>query len=86
MKYDEINSAMDKLKSIAPAYENLIKNYSDNLGKKIIASPFYFVPPEINSAFDIVTLKIPEFILNHTLCDEKLAALYDAVIIPEKEC
>lgn len=86
MKYNLIADALDRIKKIESAYEDLITNYKNKNGKKIIASPCFFIPPEINSAFNIVTLKIPEFILNDLSRSEKLNSLYDAVIIPEKEC
>lgn len=86
MKYKLISEALDKIKKIESTYEDLIKKYKDENGKRIIASPRFFIPPEINSAFNIVTLKIPEFILNDPNRSEKLSSLYDAVIIPKKEC
>jgi len=86
MKSSLISSAIDKIRSIESGYENLIKEYSVKHGRKIIASPCFFILPEINSAFNIVTVKIPEFILNETSCNDILSSLYDAVIIPEKEC
>lgn len=86
MKYKLITDALDNIKKIEFTYEDLIKNYKDEKGKKIIASPCFFIPPEINSAFNIVTLKIPEFILNDPNRSDKLNSLYDAIIIPEKEC
>jgi hypothetical protein len=86
MKYKAITDVLDRLKKIEFIYEDLIKKFKNEKGKKTIASPCFFIPPEINSAFDIVTLKIPEFILNDPSRSEKLNSLYDAVIIPEKEC
>jgi len=86
MKHKAINDILDRLRKIESIYEDLIKKYKNENGKKIIASPCFFIPPEINSAFNIVTLKIPEFILNDPSRSKKLNSLYDAVIIPEKEC
>jgi len=86
MKYSLITKEIEKLAGIENDYENLIKDYSIKQGKKIVASSCFFIPPEINAAFDIVTLKIPEFILNKTGYSTKLTSLYNAIIIPEKEC
>lgn len=86
MKYSSVNREIEKIKAIQHSYEELIKNYINEHGKKVIASPCFFIPPEINAAFNIVTLKIPEFILDEADSDRKLISLYDAIVIPEKEC
>ena len=86
MRYKSISIEIDKLAGIESAYEEIIKDYLKNTEKKIIASPCFFIPPEINAAFNIVTLKIPEFILNKTDHISRIYSLYDAVAVPEKKC
>ena len=61
------------------SYVKIIRNYKEKHNKKIIASPYYFIPPEINAAFNIVTLKIPEFMLNQS-------PIFDEIVISDKEC
>jgi len=67
-------------------YEKIIKDYKDEYKKKIIASPYYFIPPEINAAFNIVTLKIPEFMLNQSSILSRLNSMFDVIAISDKEC
>lgn len=86
MKYESISREIEKIQSIKPGYKDLLKNLKEQHGKKIIASPLLFLTPEINAAFDIVTLKIPEFLQDDTVYAEEIFKLYDAVIMPEKEC
>lgn len=86
MKYSSIQNEMDNIKKICRNYQDILKNYSEKSGKRIIASPCFFIPPEINSAFDIVTLKIPEFLFNESDVHGKLASIYDAVVIPGADC
>jgi len=86
MKYSSITREIEKIAGIGPIYENLIKDYAEKQGKKVISSPCFFIPPEINSAFNIITLKIPEFILSGPGFSAQLDSLYDAVIVPGKEC
>jgi len=86
MKYDSINREINKIAGIESAYEDMIKEYSLKQNKKIIASPCYFIPPEINAAFNIITLKIPEFILNNDEAAPSLFSLYDSIIISDKDC
>ena len=86
MKHSSIAGEMNKIAGIQSAYEDLIRDYTEKHGKKIISSPCFFIPPEINSAFNIITLKIPEFILKKPDLSEKLSSLYSAVVVSEKEC
>ncbi len=86
MSYPSITGVIEKLAGLETGYKKIIKDYSILHGKKIISSPFYFILPEICAAFDILTLKIPEFILNKTILPRDFASLYDAVVIPEKSC
>ena len=67
-------------------YEKIIRDYKEQYHKKIIASPYYFIPPEINAAFDIISLKIPEFMLNQSSILNRLNSMFDMVIISDKEC
>jgi benzoyl-CoA reductase/2-hydroxyglutaryl-CoA dehydratase subunit BcrC/BadD/HgdB len=55
-----------KIFEIEGFYEKIINDYKNEYEKKIIVSPYFFIPPEINAAFNIVTLKIPEFMLNQS--------------------
>jgi benzoyl-CoA reductase/2-hydroxyglutaryl-CoA dehydratase subunit BcrC/BadD/HgdB len=68
------------------SYEQIIKNYKKKYDKKIIASPYYFIPPEINAAFNIVTLKIPEFMLSQNSRIDRLNSIFDAIVISDREC
>ncbi len=85
MNNDAISGIIDKLTGIESIYSDIIKRYRAETGCKIIMSPFFFVPPEINSAFNIITLKIPEFILDKPGRDEILKSLCDAVVIPGED-
>jgi benzoyl-CoA reductase/2-hydroxyglutaryl-CoA dehydratase subunit BcrC/BadD/HgdB len=67
-------------------YEKIIKDYKEEYGKKIIASPYYFIPPEINAAFNIIPLKIPEFMLNQSSMLDRLNSIFDMIIISDREC
>ena len=84
MKYNSIIEQTDKLTGIESVYGDILNNYKIKNAKKIIASPFFFIPPEINAAFDIITLKIPEFILNNKDNSYNITSLYDAVITSDK--
>jgi benzoyl-CoA reductase/2-hydroxyglutaryl-CoA dehydratase subunit BcrC/BadD/HgdB len=86
MKYNSITSKLGKLTVIETDYINIITSYKTDHNKKVIASPFLFIPPEINAAFGITTLKIPDFILNKTESADNLKSLYDAVVISDKTC
>ncbi len=86
MKYNTINAEMEKLTGIESDYIKIITGHKADGNKKIIASPFLFIPPEINAAFGITTLKIPEFILNKTGIKDNLKSLYDAVVTSDKTC
>ncbi|MCL1833130.1 MAG: 2-hydroxyacyl-CoA dehydratase family protein [Leptospirales bacterium] len=68
------------------SYEHIIKDYKKKYDKKIIASPYYFIPPEINAAFNIVTLKIPEFMLSQNSRLDRLHSIFDAIVISDREC
>jgi len=76
------------------SYEKIVKDYKEKHNKKIIASPYYFIPPEINAAFNIITLKIPEFMLNQSsvICSRPPSAggnnnlIFDMIILSDKEC
>ena len=75
-------------------YEKIIKDYKEKYNKKIIASPYYFIPPEIIAAFNIVALKIPEFMLDKSamICSRPPSAggnnhlIFDMVVISDREC
>lgn len=86
MKYDSIAPELEALTGIETGYINIITGYKTDHNKKIIASPFFFIPPEINAAFGIATLKIPDFILNKTEIADNLKSLYDAVVTSDKTC
>ncbi len=86
MKYSTINSELEKLSGIEADYIKIISGFKTEKNKKIIASPYLFIPPEINAAFNIITLKIPEFILKDKDHLKNLTSLYDAVIISDKAC
>ncbi|MCL2155454.1 MAG: hypothetical protein FWH53_07315, partial [Leptospirales bacterium] len=63
------SAAINNIRKIFEAeefYEKIIRDYKEKYKKKIIVSPYYFIPPEINAAFDIISLKIPEFMLNQS--------------------
>ncbi len=85
MSHSSITGYIEKIAAIESVYENLVRDYSEKQQKRIISSPCFFIPPEINSAFDIITLKIPEFILKNAALSERIRTLYDAVIIPGEE-
>ncbi len=86
MKYSSITKEIERIAEIENHYAELIIDYSAKTGKKIVSSPYFFVPPEINAAFDIFTLKIPEFLLNADSTSKDISLLYDSIIIPEKDC
>ena len=79
MKNSAVIDNIRKILENEENYEKIIRDYKEKHGKKIIASPYFFIPPEINAAFDIVTLKIPEFMLNQS-------SIFDMVILSDKEC
>ena len=83
------NKAINNIRKIFETdeyYEKIIKDYKDAHDKKIIASPYFFIPAEINSAFNIVSLKIPEFMLNRSSILNRLNSIFDMIIISDKEC
>lgn len=85
MNNDTVSGILENLSGIESLYESIIRKYRDETGCRIVMSPIFFVPPEINSAFNIVTLKIPEFILNSPDRDNRLKSICDAVILPGRE-
>ncbi|MCL1865343.1 MAG: 2-hydroxyacyl-CoA dehydratase family protein [Spirochaetes bacterium] len=83
------SSAINNIKKIfetEESYEKIIKDYKEKYGKKIIISPYYFIPPEISAAFNIVTLKIPEFILNQSSMLNRVNSIFDMIVISDREC
>lgn len=84
MKYNSIAAEIEKLTGIESDYINIITNYKSEHGKHIIASSFFYIPPEINAAFDILTLKIPEFVLNKTDHSRDQALPYDVIVSTER--
>jgi len=86
MKYHSITVAMEKISGIESEYSEMIYNYSTLEGMKVTGSPIFFIPPEINAAFNILSLKIPAFILDKPDSVQKISSLYDAVITSEHRC
>jgi benzoyl-CoA reductase/2-hydroxyglutaryl-CoA dehydratase subunit BcrC/BadD/HgdB len=86
MVYNSVKTEIEKLKSIETDYIKIIRSCRLEQKKKIISSPCYFIPPEIFAAFDILSLKIPEFLLNRPDFPSVSGMLYDAFIVPEKDC
>ena len=89
MKEMKNSAAINNIRKIFESeeyYAKIIKDYKDEYKKKIIASPYCFVPAEINAAFDIVPVKIPEFMLNQGLIPDKLNSMFDMIVISDKEC
>lgn len=84
MKYNSIASKFEKLSGIETDFINIITGYKTDHNKKIIASPFLFIPPEVSAAFNIITIKIPDFILNKTGITDNLKSLYDAVVVSDR--
>ena len=72
------------------SYEKIIRDYKAQYNKKILTSPYFFIPPEINAAFNIVTLKIPEFMLNQSSRGSTAGGnnnlIFDMIILSDKEC
>ena len=79
MKNSAVIDNIRKILENEENYEKIIRDYKEKHGKKIIASPYFFIPPEIIAAFNIITLKIPEFMLNHS-------SIFDMIILSDKEC
>lgn len=86
MNYNSIKKEIEKISGIETAYKEIMDEFIRKHPKKIIASPCFIIPPEINAAFNIITLKIPEFVMNNTDSAKKIYELYSAVITPEKNC
>jgi len=86
MKYSLITGELAKMAGIKKDYDNLIKEYAIKNNIKTISSPCFFLPPEILSALGVVSLKIPEFILDDNCCEKRITSLYDAVVISGKDC
>ena len=85
MRFSSITDAIDRIAQIDTVYEKILEKHLKK-EKKIIASPCFLIPPEIMAAFNIISLKIPEFFLNKTGFSNIAASLYDHIIISEKEC
>lgn len=86
MTYSSVKNETEKLKNIEADYLNIITAFRQKRKKKIIASPCFFIPPEINAAFNIITLKIPEFLAERTDFIKIAPELYDAFTVPDKDC
>lgn len=86
MNYSSIKAEIEKLKNIEAEYINIISTFREAKQKKIIVSPCFFIPPEINAAFNIVTLKIPEFFFKKPDFSRVYGSLYDAIVVPDKDC
>jgi len=69
--------------NIVDTHAGMLLTVKKETGAKIFGCTCPVIPPEIPAAFNILLLKIPEFVLNSADLREKYAAVYDAIILPE---
>jgi len=77
-KKNQLFSALN----IIDTHAGMLLTIKKESGTRIFGCTCPVIPPEIPAAFNILLLKIPEFVLDSTDLREKYAAVYDAVILP----
>lgn len=86
MNYYTLAEELEKIKKIEFGYEKIISDYLAMNGKKAIWTTLSFIPPEINAAFNIVTLKIPDFIPEAADTMNKFSPLFDNIVTTGYDC
>lgn len=81
MDTDKKNSVLKQL-SINDTHADMLISIKENTGARIFGCTCPVIPPEIPSAFNVLLLKIPEFVMVSEETSEKYSAIYDGVILP----
>ena len=82
MDRDKKNSVLAQL-DIKDLHADMLLELKKETGTRIFGCTCPVIPPEIPAAFNILLLKIPEFVLASRSMTEKYSSVYDAVILPD---
>ena len=82
MDTDKKNSVFAAI-DIKGLHADMLLSIKKVTGARIFGCTCPVIPPEIPSAFNIILLKIPEFVLVSQSMKETYSSIYDAVILPD---
>lgn len=82
MDKDKKNSVLSPL-GFDSIHADILLSLKKETGARIFGCTCPVIPPEIPAAFNILLLKIPEFVTGSPSLLEKYSSVYDAVILPD---
>ena len=82
MDTDKKNQVLSPL-NIKDLHADLLLSIKNETGARIFGCTCPVIPPEIPAAFNILLLKIPEFVTDSGSMKEKYSSIYDGVILPD---